>query len=143
MQPTPSEHPERTTTDTDSSHEIDQQVVQHGYISDPSATPPLSGDESGGVAIPLYDTTHSEHSSVAGSPIRLQSLGGLSPPHTPAPAVRNRVSEYESASSIASRSRNEGPVFQVIKTPRAPGDKRSPIADLPNGEQPVAGVWLV
>ena len=125
MQPTPSEHSPPTAIETDASDQSNQ-PHQHGHIVDRSATPPFSGDESGGVAVPLYDAVSSEQPS---------SLGGLSPPHTPTPAVRNRVSEYESASSVAARSRLDGPVFQVIKTPRQPGDKRSPIADLPNGEQ--------
>ena len=49
-------------------------------------------------------------------------------------ALRRRIEEYEKASTppVAGR-RREGPAFEVIKKQRAPGDKRSPIAELPNG----------
>lgn len=60
--------------------------------------------------------------------------GRLSPAHNTFSAPRNRIAEYENASSSASPSRKklEGPAFAVIKKPRKPGDKHSPIADLPN-----------
>jgi len=73
MQPTPSEHSPPTAIETDASDQSNQ-PHQHGHIVDRSATPPFSGDESGGVAVPLYDAVSSEQPS---------SLGGLSPPHTP------------------------------------------------------------
>jgi len=133
MQPTPSEHSPSTATENNALAQSNSSH-QYGHVADQSATPPLSGDESGGVSIPLDEDSY-EQSSIAGSPSHLSSLGGLSPPHTPVPTARNRVSEYESASTAATRSRLEGPVFQVIQTPRQPGDKRSPIADLPNGER--------
>lgn len=58
--------------------------------------------------------------------------GRLSPPGTPSPPVLNRISEYEKASTPPVRKK-EGPVFEVIKKQRSPGDKRSPIQELPNG----------
>lgn len=60
--------------------------------------------------------------------------GRLSPARrTPSPPAFNRITEYEKASTPPVR-RREGPEFEVIKKPRSPGDKRSPIQELPNGE---------
>ena len=57
----------------------------------------------------------------------------LSPKGTPSPpAGRNRITEYEKASTPPIRKR-DGPGFEVIKTSRSPGDKSSPIQELPNG----------
>jgi len=55
------------------------------------------------------------------------------PPATPSAAVRNRIEEYEKASTPPVGRKREGPAFEVIKKQRAPEDKRSPIAELPNG----------
>lgn len=52
--------------------------------------------------------------------------------NTPSPPAYNRITEYEQASTPPVRKR-EGPGFEVIKKPRSPNDKRSPIQDLPNG----------
>lgn len=60
------------------------------------------------------------------------AVWGLSPRNTPSPPARNRIAEYEQASTPPVR-RREGPVFEVIKRSRGPNDKRSPIQDLPNG----------
>ncbi|KAK4544850.1 hypothetical protein LTR36_003754 [Oleoguttula mirabilis] len=58
--------------------------------------------------------------------------GRLSPPPgTPSPPAFNRITEYEQASTPPVR-RREGPGFEVIKKPRSPDDKRSPIQELPN-----------
>lgn len=57
----------------------------------------------------------------------------LSPPSTPSPpAVVNRITEYEQASTPPVK-RREGPALEVIKKQFSPGDKHSPIQDLPNG----------
>lgn len=56
---------------------------------------------------------------------------GLSKRNTPSPPARNRIEEYEKASTPPTRKR-EGPAFEVVKKPRKPGDKRSPIQELPN-----------
>lgn len=58
---------------------------------------------------------------------RLSSRASPSPP-----PARNRIEEYENASTPPIK-RRELPAFEVIKKPRSPGDKRSPIQDLPNG----------
>lgn len=55
------------------------------------------------------------------------------PPATPSHVQRNRIDEYEKASTPPVGRKREGPAFEVIKKQRAPGDKRSPIAELPNG----------
>lgn len=52
--------------------------------------------------------------------------------NTPSPPAYNRITEYEQASTPPVRKR-EGPGFEVIKKPRNPSDKRSPIQELPNG----------
>lgn len=61
------------------------------------------------------------------------ALGRLSPSHTPLSASRNRITDYENASATSTpKKRSEGPAFEVIRKSRKPGDKHSPIADLPN-----------
>lgn len=69
------------------------------------------------------------------SPSRSGSVGSTSPPPpaTPSHVQRNRIDEYEKASTPPVGRKREGPAFEVIKKQRAPGDKRSPIAELPNG----------
>lgn len=57
----------------------------------------------------------------------------LSRKDTPSPPVRNRVAEYEQASTPPHR-RRERPAFEVVKKQRSPHDTSSPIQDLPNGE---------
>lgn len=62
------------------------------------------------------------------------SVGSTSPtPATPAAAKRNRIEEYEKACTPPVGRKREGPAFEVLKKQRAPGDKRSPITELPNG----------
>lgn len=55
------------------------------------------------------------------------------------PAPRDRVTEYENALVQTPKKRNQGPIFEVIKSARKPDDKSCPIAKLPNGE---SGVYL-
>jgi hypothetical protein len=63
----------------------------------------------------------------------MATSGRLSPSYKASPASRNRIAEYENASAASpSRKKTEGPAFAVVKKPRKPGDKHSPIADLPN-----------
>ena len=50
------------------------------------------------------------------------------------PPPRNRITEYENALAQTPKKRNQGPVFEVIKSARKPDDKSCPIAKLPNGE---------
>lgn len=61
------------------------------------------------------------------------SHGSLSPsPSTPLRSARNRIEEYEKASTPPIGKKREGPAFEVIKKQRDPEDNRSPIAELPN-----------
>lgn len=69
----------------------------------------------------------------AGSGAQSNQDRGLSSRNTPSPPARNRIAEYEKASTPPVRKR-EGPAFEVIKKQRSPNDKRSPILELPNGE---------
>jgi hypothetical protein len=55
------------------------------------------------------------------------------PPATQSATIRNRIEDYEKASTLPVGRKREGPAFEVLKKPRAPGDKRSPIVELPNG----------
>ncbi|KAG9889093.1 hypothetical protein KCV05_g15767, partial [Aureobasidium melanogenum] len=101
--------------------------------------------ESTSPAEPTFDSQHGEQRGASpvdgGGGVSLVSHapdtstpGRLSPAQNTFSAPRNRIAEYENASSAASPSRkkSEGPAFAVIKKPRKPGDKHSPIADLPN-----------
>lgn len=53
-------------------------------------------------------------------------------PSTPLRTPRNRIEEYEQASTPPIAKKREGPAFEVIKKQRDPADNRSPIAELPN-----------
>ncbi|EME40789.1 hypothetical protein DOTSEDRAFT_74373 [Dothistroma septosporum NZE10] len=55
----------------------------------------------------------------------------LSARTTPSPPARNRVAEYEQASTPPVRKRHV-PEFEVIRKQRSPSDKRAPIQELPN-----------
>lgn len=133
MQSRPSANDQRNFTDTDNLETT--LTVQHGLENSSTPSPPLSSaDESGGVKLP---TTGSH---AVGQPQATRHLpsyitsGGLSPPQTPSPPSRNRIAEYESSRISSPRTKLDGPTFDVIKTTRKPGDKRSPISELPNGK---------
>ena len=53
-------------------------------------------------------------------------------PSTPLRPAKNRIEEYEQASTPPLARKREGPAFEVIKKQRDPEDNRSPIAELPN-----------
>ena len=53
-------------------------------------------------------------------------------PSTPLRTAKNRIEEYEQASTPPVARKREGPAFEVIKKQRDPEDNRSPIAELPN-----------
>ncbi|KAF2083919.1 hypothetical protein K490DRAFT_50411 [Saccharata proteae CBS 121410] len=48
------------------------------------------------------------------------------------PLPRNRIIDHENALSPSPQKKSDGPAFEVIKKQRKPGDKHSPIANLPN-----------
>jgi hypothetical protein len=55
---------------------------------------------------------------------------------TPSPPSGGvKITEYENASTPSVRKK-QGLGFEVIKKTRNPGDKRSPVQELPNGEWP-------
>lgn len=61
------------------------------------------------------------------------SNSSISPnPATPLRSAKNRIEEYEKASTPPIGKKKEGPAFEVIKKQRDPDDNRSPIAELPN-----------
>nr|OQO15949.1 hypothetical protein B0A51_18620 [Rachicladosporium sp. CCFEE 5018] len=71
------------------------------------------------------------HGSRRLSPV--SPTGSISPPpSTPSAVIRNRIEEYEKASTPPTHKKRSGPAFEILKKPRAPGDKRSPITELPN-----------
>ena len=118
------------TSDTAARNET---TIQHGDGHDLSSDSSLSGDESGGVGVSSSALAAAEQAPGSESPPSHAVLRGLSPPNGSSPVVRNRITEYENATSTSPRRRHEGPAFEVVKSTRQPGDKRSPIADLPNG----------
>ncbi|KAF2032667.1 hypothetical protein EK21DRAFT_109740 [Setomelanomma holmii] len=83
--------------------------------------PPTRGDE--GAA--SRSTATSDDGDASGT-FRLRGIDGSTSPS------RNKISEYENARVKTPRKPAEGPLFEVIKTPRRPDDKSSPISKLPN-----------
>ncbi|KAK4995198.1 hypothetical protein LTR16_007458, partial [Cryomyces antarcticus] len=100
---------------------------------DSLATPYELGD---GRADGRRDSGDSHASAVSPQSSAVDAAGQatrLSPPKTPSPTPRNRIADYENALSVLPRKTAEGPVFEVVKRSRKPGDKSSPIGELPNG----------
>jgi hypothetical protein len=58
---------------------------------------------------------------------------GLKGAASSSPPPRDRITEYENALADSPR-KPSGPLFEIIKSTKKPGDKNSPIAKLPNGE---------
>lgn len=116
-------------------------TTQHGDEgADTFPISPLSGSsDEGGWEADLQQDADS-HAAKSQSRFKSRSPSPQSTPHglshlqTPVLQSRNRIAEYENASqSSTPRKRTEGPAFEVIKKSRKPGDKRSPISELPNG----------
>ncbi|KAI5362832.1 Putative F-box domain, WD40/YVTN repeat-like-containing domain superfamily [Septoria linicola] len=131
MLPEPSSHiPTATTQNSTEQIEI---TSQHGRLRDDHPAVPQS-------PVGAEATSAEEQSALdAALAASLQDAAarsdsgkrGLNSRNTPSPPARNRILEYEQASTPPVKKR-EGPIFEVIKKPRNPGDKRSPIQDLPN-----------
>ena len=111
---------------------------QHGI---PALEPPVSLSSADNAGAEQTDATAEQLALDAALAASLQESaerptrgGGMSPtpPSTPSPPVFNRIAEYEKASTPPVR-RRDGPAFEIIKRIRSPGDKRSPIQELPNG----------
>ena len=137
MQPEPPAVPQNEPTET--STQQTTASTQHG-LHDSDATVSLSPAEHAGAGT----TTSTPSEQIAADAAFAASVQGerdvpaqesrrLSPKSTPSPpAGRNRITEYEKASTPPIKKR-EGPVFEVIKKYRSPNDKSSPIQELPNG----------
>ena len=131
MQPEPSAISEISESST--AHEA-YTSTQHGLhdIAETISTPPADS-VGAGTAVPIY-TERVSATLYEARDVLAQSSGRLSPRSTPSPpSGRNRVSEYEQASTPPIRKR-AGPSFEVIKKYRSPTDNSSPIQELPNGK---------
>lgn len=146
MQPEPSAASTVTSTQTRSPEDVHHR--KHGLHRPDSTTDdmlpadhvikptaPTQDDQlafDAAVAASLQETA-SRHSSDGA---KLKKRG------TPSPPGRNRIAEYEQASTPPVR-RREGPGFEVIKRQRSEGDTRSMIQELPNGLCTLAAYKIV
>ncbi|KAF2239869.1 hypothetical protein EV356DRAFT_477272 [Viridothelium virens] len=121
--------PEESPENTDSS-------TQYGLRELEQPAPPLSHGYGRGARDSLPRDSHVETSfnvSHQDNPRNAGNNGGrMNESKTPSPSPGNRITQYENAIITPPRSKSDGPLFEVIKTNRKPGDKRSPIARLPN-----------
>lgn len=123
--------------------------TQHGLpdhdkpgVSLPSSSTPRVEDGAGTSAEQLAtDAAFAASLQEAEHPVRREArrLSPPSPnesdspkPSTPLRTAKNRIEEYEQASTPPPAKKREGPAFEVIKKQRDPTDNRSPIAELPN-----------
>lgn len=109
---------------------------QHGFHLDPAgfalSSTARDGAETGSEQSCALDEPAATSSQESGSQQR-QGQRGLSPSdRSLLPHARSRIDEYEQAATPPPR-KTSGPVFDVIRAPRGPDDKRSPISELPNG----------
>jgi hypothetical protein len=78
------------------------------------------------------DTTRSDE---AINEVNTLEADGLKATASPSPPPRDRITEYENALADSPRKPSAGgPLFEIIKSNKKPGDKNSPIAKLPNGK---------
>ncbi|KAK4981037.1 hypothetical protein LTR66_010232 [Elasticomyces elasticus] len=131
MQPEPTNASNTASISSSISHDTPP-PSQHGLrgndtaaLSDFASTERVGADTSGAAtALVEHDTRSNAH-------LVPTTIRRLSPSHTPSPP-RNRIDEYEKAPLASPRKKRGGPSFEVIQTSRNPGDKRSPIQELPN-----------
>lgn len=119
------------TTAAQNSPRNPQTTSQHGiHNSDPAASLHRAEDGNSNIteqfALDAAVAASLQDSSEESRRLRFSAR------NTPSPPAYNRITEYEQASTPPVRKR-EGPGFEVIRKPRNPGDKRSPIQELPNG----------
>ena len=135
MQSEPSAVSHKASTES-STPQAPNPPTQHGLRDNDAAVSLSSADdaETGTAAAEQVARDAAFAASLQGGLVEAASIPGrLSPKGTPSPpAGRNRITEYEKASTPPIRKR-EGPGFEVIKTNRSPSDKSSPIQELPNG----------
>ena len=133
MQSKPSAVPQSYSTEPNPSET--RTLDQHGLLhndADVSLSPAVSA-EPGTTTEQVAADAVLAASLQEGGDVLAQSNRRLSPQSTPSPpAGYNRISEYEKASTPPIK-RKQGPGFEVINKYRSPGDKSSPIQELPNG----------
>ncbi|KAF2009986.1 hypothetical protein BU24DRAFT_455167 [Aaosphaeria arxii CBS 175.79] len=108
-------------------------ISQHGILhfdDRPTSLPPQHEEQRDSWRL----SNGSRTSSFTRSPERVlaDESARLNGNFTPLREPRDRISEYENALTSSVKKRSEGPIFEVIKKPRKPGDMASPITDLPN-----------
>lgn len=119
---------------------------QHGLHShhEPAVSPPSAADGAGSghlSAVASAEQLALDAALTASSQETADERWRVSSRNSPSPPARNRITEYEQASTPPVRKR-EGPGFEVIKKYRSPGDKRSAIQELPNGESRLSFVVM-
>lgn len=137
MQPEPPAFSE-TTNPENTTERTPSQSSQHGLQHYDRAVDLPPTDESAGADTTSAREQRELDAALAAS---LQERSGrqpseprrLSTRNMPSPPARNRVAEYEKSIHTPPAKHREGLPFQVIEKHRNPGDKRSPIQDLPNG----------
>jgi hypothetical protein len=131
--------PESTTVSQNVSHQqppSDTTTSQHGQRRDDlqDSPQPHSGELWGEPEPPpgghARHATRSDEAVTAVSALEAVGLRGAA---SPSPPPRDRITEYENALADSPR-RPAGPLFEIIKSNKKPGDKTSPIAKLPNGK---------
>ena len=138
MQPEPATVSQNETTENNSNET--RTSTQYGLHDIQQTVSPSSADNAGTRTASATSAEQvADDAALAaflqqGSDILAQSSRRLSARTTPSPpSGRNRVTEYEKASTPPTRKK-DGPGFEVIKKYRSPSDRRSPIQELPNGE---------
>lgn len=134
MQPQSPPLVQHTVRDT-AQLEKSSSTTQYGH-ADVGSSPLRSSGSSGVGYLDMSPSTIDAGTLSSGQDAAAPQLvvQGLSPPLTPLPGSRNRITEYENASKASTPKRTESLGFEVIKKARKPGDKRAPILDLPNGK---------
>ncbi|EON60852.1 hypothetical protein W97_00062 [Coniosporium apollinis CBS 100218] len=129
MQSEPHDNPQTASTQEthiDSPSPPSQHGLQHDYTS-PPALPSDGGqgeaESSSGNTNAVPDASQQRRVEDSGETARLNTVT------TP---TGKRIEEYEQSVSSSPRRKPDGPLFEVIKNTKKPGDKKSPIASLPN-----------
>ena len=132
--------PESTTVSQNVSHQqppSDTTTSQHGQRHDDDlqdSLQPHSGELWGEPEPPpgghTRDAMRSDEAITTASTLEADGLRGTA---SPSPPPRDRITEYENALADSPR-RPAGPLFEIVKSNKKPGDKTSPIAKLPNGK---------
>ena len=129
--PTEELHPEPSSATTTPAQygRHDHDATAHRLPADDASQPDAVEEQVSADATIAAELAERRNASPERATSRLSSQNSDSPAP---PAGRNRVTEYENASTPPVRKRR-GPGIEVISTRRNIGDKRSPIQELPNG----------